>query len=91
MLLVCLYCRGPGAGQQSVIEIETQYMGKETRLFAPFIYKMIVLPRQARDKHRENSIKDVFMQSSACRKPTWSRSWRDLAARYVPRETPLFC
>ena len=26
MLLVRLCCRGPGAGQQSVIEIETQYM-----------------------------------------------------------------
>jgi hypothetical protein len=33
-------------------------IGKETRPFAPFIYK-IVLPRQARDKHRENSKKRV--------------------------------
>jgi hypothetical protein len=27
----------------------------ENGLFAPFIYKMIILPRLARDKHRENS------------------------------------
>jgi hypothetical protein len=30
----------------------------ETPLLAPFIYKCIILPRQARDKHRENSKKE---------------------------------
>ena len=37
-------------------------LGKETRPFAPFKFKMIILPRQARDKHRENSKKDAFLQ-----------------------------
>ena len=31
---------------------------RKTPLFAPFIYKCIILPRQARDKHRENSQKE---------------------------------
>jgi hypothetical protein len=36
-----------------------QEIGKETALFAPFLYiKCIILPRQARDKHRENSKKE---------------------------------
>eukprot|EP01046_Picozoa_sp_COSAG06_P015574 COSAG06_NODE_1003_length_11130_cov_5.230804_5_plen_83_part_00 len=26
---------------------------RKTALFEPFIYKMMILPRQARDKHRE--------------------------------------
>ena len=30
------------------------------RSFSPFIYKMMILPRQARDKHRENSKKRPF-------------------------------
>jgi len=30
---------------------------RKTPLFAPFIYKTVILPRQARDKHRENSQK----------------------------------
>jgi chaperone required for assembly of F1-ATPase len=35
---------------------EAQESGKETPLFAPFLYlKCIILPRQARDKHRESS------------------------------------
>jgi hypothetical protein len=28
----------------------------------PFIYKMMILPRQARDKHRENSKPERFFQ-----------------------------
>jgi hypothetical protein len=36
-----------------------------TFCFEPFIYKTIILPRQARDKHRENSKKTaVFSQES---------------------------
>ena len=31
---------------------------RKRRFFAPFFIKMIILPRQARDKHRENSKKD---------------------------------
>ena len=40
--------------------------GKKTRLFAPeFLLKMIILPRQARDKHRESTQKkDAFSLGS---------------------------
>jgi hypothetical protein len=43
--------------------------GKETRLFAPFctFQKCIFLPRQARDKHRETSKGDAFLQALAKR------------------------
>jgi hypothetical protein len=34
----------------------------KTRLFAPSYTKMIILPRQARDKHREGTQKDAFLQ-----------------------------
>jgi hypothetical protein len=37
--------------------------GKETRLFAPFDTKMIVLPRQAREKCTEKSKKHAFLQA----------------------------
>jgi len=30
-------------------------------LFAPFIYKMMILPRQARDKHRETTQKGTVL------------------------------
>eukprot|EP01046_Picozoa_sp_COSAG06_P023287 COSAG06_NODE_1842_length_8236_cov_57.085904_5_plen_123_part_00 len=30
-------------------------------LLKPFIYKMMILPRQARDKHRENSKKEAVL------------------------------
>ena len=40
--------------------------GKKTVLFAPFLYKMIILPRHARDKHRGNSKQStVFLQGCA--------------------------
>ena len=39
---------------------------RKTPLFAPFIYKCIILPRQAWDKHRENSKKSgVFARTHA--------------------------
>ena len=41
----------------AVVDVVAEF-GKETRLFAPFIHKMIILPRQARDEHRENSKKE---------------------------------
>jgi hypothetical protein len=34
-----------------------QCLGAENASFAPFIYKTIFLPRQARDKHRETALK----------------------------------
>eukprot|EP01046_Picozoa_sp_COSAG06_P090058 COSAG06_NODE_36407_length_447_cov_1.212644_1_plen_37_part_01 len=36
----------------------------------PFILKMIILPRQARDKHRENSKKDAFLQELTAKADT---------------------
>ena len=39
--------------------------GKKTRLLRHFILKFIILPRQARDKHRENSKRDAFSYSSS--------------------------
>jgi hypothetical protein len=39
--------------------------------FAPFIYKTIILPRQARDKHRENSKKARFLEGAFCAAPGW--------------------
>jgi|EP01046_Picozoa_sp_COSAG06_P042083 hypothetical protein len=41
-------------------------------IFAPFIYKMHYLPRQARDKHRENSKKEAF----SCRHRASGRIYR---------------
>jgi hypothetical protein len=36
------------------------------RVFLCLLYcKMIILPRQARDKHRQNSKKDAFLQGKA--------------------------
>jgi hypothetical protein len=42
-------------------------LGKETRLLCHFILQEIILPRQARDKHRENSKKDAFLQHDPLR------------------------
>ena len=40
------------------------------RVFLRHLYiKMIILPRQARDKHRENSIGDAFLQDKVASKP----------------------
>jgi hypothetical protein len=33
---------------------------RKTPLFAPFMFKMHLLPRQAQDKHRENSKRAAF-------------------------------
>jgi hypothetical protein len=44
-------------------------LGKETRLFAPFYTKdASFLPRQARDKHRENSEKGALLQQTRSRR-----------------------
>jgi hypothetical protein len=44
-------------------------MQVKKRTFAPFMYKMFFLPRQARDKHRENSNKDRFVAARANLRP----------------------
>jgi hypothetical protein len=45
------------------VTARTMLSGAEKRVFLRhFILKMIVSPRQARDKHRENSTKDAFLQ-----------------------------
>ena len=48
-------------------------IGKETRLLRRFTLKVIILPRQARDKHRENSERDAFLQVSATSPPPLQR------------------
>ena len=49
-------------------------LGKETRPFAPFIFKMIILPRQARDKHSgKHSKKDAFLQALGSMLPSRGR------------------
>ena len=56
---------------------------RKTPLFAmPFIYKTNILPRQARDKHRENSKKEVrFSQGGGTiAKTVSSRRWDRLSA-----------
>ena len=47
--------------------------GEKTALFFHFYIEMIILPRQARDKHRENSKQDAFLQAGR-----WSRRWLSL-------------
>ena len=39
--------------------------GKKTPLFEPLLYKLIILPRQARDNRRESTQKEsgVFLQT----------------------------
>jgi hypothetical protein len=37
------------------------YLASNNGLFEPFAYKTSILPRQARDKHRENSKKRPFV------------------------------
>jgi hypothetical protein len=46
----------------SLTRKEVEQMGKGTAIFAPFLYnqKTIILPRQARDKHKENSQELAF-------------------------------
>jgi hypothetical protein len=65
--------------------------GKETRLFAPFIYKNDILPRQARDKHRESTQKrDAFPLQA--REPTmaeWGAAevWNITLTQDIPPTT----
>eukprot|EP01046_Picozoa_sp_COSAG06_P060170 COSAG06_NODE_12707_length_1340_cov_1.032232_2_plen_196_part_00 len=56
--------------------------GEKTSLFAPLYIKCIILPRQAQDKHRENSKKGRFLadMSNLCKEAAMGRH----------RETPLF-
>jgi len=44
---------------------------RENGIFEPFIYKMHYLPRQARDKHRENSKKMPFSQVASMPGQCW--------------------
>jgi hypothetical protein len=41
-------------------------------LFSPFINKMLILPRQARDKHRENSKKAGMMGAGLFIDDNWN-------------------
>jgi hypothetical protein len=51
--------------------------GKKTRLFAPLIPKMIILPGQARDKHRRSTQKQTVF-SQARKASTISRRCRSM-------------
>ena len=41
---------------------EFRKTGKKTVFLSHLYIKMLILPRQARDKHKENSKKDAFLQ-----------------------------
>jgi hypothetical protein len=55
------------------------WLGKKTVFFSHLYIKVIFLPRQARDKHRENSKQSPF----SCRLESWliARGWATLAIR----------
>jgi hypothetical protein len=59
--------------------------GKETHLLRHFVPKIIVLPRQARDKHRENSKKDAFLQGMS---PTMKTLRGSFGAPSTPTAPP---
>jgi hypothetical protein len=61
--------------------------GKKTALFVRFYTKFIILPRQARDKHRENSKKStVFLLQRAHAREAEDATPRDQGGK----KTPLF-
>eukprot|EP01046_Picozoa_sp_COSAG06_P090238 COSAG06_NODE_36579_length_445_cov_0.962428_1_plen_78_part_00 len=46
--------QGYGVGDTVGLELDLRENGKETPFLRRFYIKCIILPRQARDKHREN-------------------------------------
>jgi hypothetical protein len=58
-------CLGAGSGGGPLSESQHR---SENGLFEPFVHcKTIILPRQARDKHRKSSKRTVFLQSDGRR------------------------
>eukprot|EP01046_Picozoa_sp_COSAG06_P023874 COSAG06_NODE_1917_length_8070_cov_51.606323_4_plen_147_part_00 len=72
---IFLYVNGAKSGVFRSHLFELPYL--ENGIFAmPFLDKAIILPRQARDKHRENSKKDaVFHTSMLCFASTCSEEY----------------
>ena len=62
------------------------FMVRKTTLFAPFMHKCIILPRQARDKHRETS-----KQSGVFRRVKASELTPYAVGGCPPRHAPLRC
>ena len=62
------------------------FMVRKTPLFAPFMHKCIILPRQAWDKHRETSKK-----SGVFRRVTASELTPSAVGGCPPRHAPLRC
>jgi len=56
--------------------------GEKTALFFHFYIEMIILPRQARDKHRENSKRDRFLAAN-CKH--MQQQWAALEALYTAK------
>ena len=58
----------PSATRAACTRCATSLQVRKTPLFEPFIYKQIILSRQAQEKHREKMRKeDRFSQEKACR------------------------
>jgi hypothetical protein len=51
------------ATQTQQLKTDDDYSGKKTGFLGHLYLKMMILPRQARDKHRENSKKSPFCRS----------------------------
>ena len=52
--------------------------GKKTRLLRHFYIKTIILPRQARDRHKENSKKNsISLQKEALSTLSWCGLWTE--------------
>ena len=57
------------------IQVNKNYLSvRKTPLFAPFVYKTNILPRQARDKHRESTQKRVAFFAGDARRQQQPRT-----------------
>ena len=73
VVMVRLYCRSWRRAARSSTRSTTARpaspsgrSGNKTVFFSHLYIKMMILPRQARDKHRENSQKERFVAGSCC-------------------------
>eukprot|EP01051_Picozoa_sp_SAG22_P029890 SAG22_NODE_11306_length_491_cov_0.788265_1_plen_69_part_01 len=60
LVLSCLVTSDLGQAQAAAL-VRGAESGKKTVLLSHLYIKMLILPRQARDKHRENSKIDRFL------------------------------
>ena len=61
--------------------------GKEPRLLRHFVHRMIILPRQARDKHRENSKQNGVSASG----PVWWSADEGMGYLHGDSNHPMLC